>query len=233
MKKTRLSLAILTSFLVIVLLMESLALVKMADANPFWMWTKIDPLPGAVPPAITIVSPQNNQNYQSDKITIIFNVTCPRLDTNYGKISNVTYLLDSNSTQVMSVWKGNSGSSSLAVPEFNTAFSSPSLSAGNHRLSVCAEGVVFVSPMNIFFIDSVSEVDFTITSQSGDVTPIPTITPTLTATPYLPPNRNAPHLDPIFYLLPISFIVIIIAIALVIFSRRKTFQRIAGKGFES
>jgi hypothetical protein len=221
MQKISIRFAILTSILVIFFLMQPVAQVLIVDANPFWMWKRIDPLPGAVPPTITIVSPQNSQDYQSDKITIIFNVTCPRLDTNYGKISNVTYLLDSNSTQVMSVWKGNSGSSSLAVPEFNTAFSSPSLSAGNHRLSVYAEGVVFVSPMNIFFIDSISEVDFTITSQSGEVTSIPTVTPTPTATPYLPPDRNAPHLDPTFYLLPISITVALVVLAVVVSRRRK------------
>jgi hypothetical protein len=49
----------------------------------------------------------------------------------------------------------------------------------------------------------------------------PTPSPTSTATPYLPPNRNAPHIDPTFYLLPISIIIAIFAIATIIYRRRK------------
>jgi hypothetical protein len=54
-------------------------------------------------------------------------------------------------------------------------------------------------------------------------TPNPTPTPTvnITTTPYIPANRNAPHLDPIFYLLPISIILAIIILAIAIYRKRK------------
>jgi len=62
---------------------------------------------------------------------------------------------------------------------------------------------------------------------------IDTTNPIPTATPYLPTNRNAPHLDPTFYLLPISIILAIIIVAIVIYRRRKKATlRIAGKGIE-
>jgi hypothetical protein len=58
-------------------------------------------------------------------------------------------------------------------------------------------------------------------------TSAPSLTPTPT-TPYLPPNdRNAPHLEPTFYLLPISVIVAIIVIAIIICRR----GRLASKRF--
>jgi hypothetical protein len=56
-------------------------------------------------------------------------------------------------------------------------------------------------------------------------TPIPSSIPSQTSnptptTPYLPPNdRNAPHLDPTFYLLPICVIIAIIVIAIIIYRR--------------
>jgi hypothetical protein len=58
-------------------------------------------------------------------------------------------------------------------------------------------------------------------------TPTPTVTPTtlptatiiFTATPFLPP-RNPPHLDPIYYLLPISIILAIIFVLSVLLYRR-------------
>jgi hypothetical protein len=61
---------------------------------------------------------------------------------------------------------------------------------------------------------------------SNETSSILTPTPSPTETPYLPPNdRNAPHLDPTFYLLPISVIIAIIVIAIIIYRR----GRIASK----
>jgi hypothetical protein len=49
--------------------------------------------------------------------------------------------------------------------------------------------------------------------------PLPTASPT----PYLPSDRNAPHLDPIFYLIPIAVIFVAIVVSVLIYRRhRKT-----------
>jgi hypothetical protein len=37
--------------------------VEVAKADPFFMWTPVDPPPGSIPPTITILSPQNNTIY--------------------------------------------------------------------------------------------------------------------------------------------------------------------------
>jgi hypothetical protein len=56
-------------------------------------------------------------------------------------------------------------------------------------------------------------------SQTLLPTPISTASPT----PYLPPDRNAPHLDPIFYLIPIAVIFVAIVVSVLLYKRhRKT-----------
>jgi hypothetical protein len=47
---------------------EAVAEVKMAEANPFFAYTFIEPIPETIPPKITILSPQNNSAYYSDNI---------------------------------------------------------------------------------------------------------------------------------------------------------------------
>jgi len=55
-------------------------------------------------------------------------------------------------------------------------------------------------------------------------TPTPTSIENLAPTiPYLPSDRNAPHLDPIYYLIPITMVFVAIAVSVLIFRRhRKT-----------
>jgi hypothetical protein len=55
----------------------------------------------------------------------------------------------------------------------------------------------------------------------SQISSLTTTSPIPTATPYPPPNRNAPHLDSTFYLLPISIILAIIIAVFVIYRRRK------------
>ena len=77
MQKIRLSFAILTSFLVIVFLMEPLVLVRVADANPTW-GTSATPIPPITdPPQITITSP-NPIEYANP---VALNITIIQPDT--------------------------------------------------------------------------------------------------------------------------------------------------------
>ena len=88
-------------------------------------------------------------------------------------------------------------------------------SIGNYWSDYNGSGVYLIDENNLDHYPLANPVD--INAQTP--TPIPT------ATPYQPPsNRNAPHLDPIFYLIPVSVIVaIFIALSVLLYRRhRKT-----------
>jgi hypothetical protein len=111
----------------------SMQAVELVLADPFFIFHPVDPLPGTIPPTITIVSPQNNQTYYTDKVVICFNVSKPQLGNCETAIIEVKYTIDSVTTEAFSIWRqtggeGVSASSSWAVPEFDTIFTSPSLS---------------------------------------------------------------------------------------------------------
>lgn len=69
--------------------------------------------------------------------------------------------------------------------------------------------------------------------------PNPTVTateaPTFTATPFIPTDRNAPHLEPIDYLLPISVVLVfVIVLSVLLFRRhRETANLNVGRPFHS
>jgi hypothetical protein len=130
---------------------------KVAKANPFFMFNIVDQDPSTIPPRITISSPQNDTLYSSDSIAFSFDVNRPLLGACDTDIIDVKYTLDNETAvQAFTIWHGNSASNSNAVPEFSTNLTSPSLPAGNHRLTVTAEGVVYVGNLSIFFIDGSS-----------------------------------------------------------------------------
>jgi hypothetical protein len=162
-----------------------LQLVKEARADPFFIFHQVDPVPGTIPPNITISSPQNNTVYASNEVTISFDVNKPELGACQANIIDVTYILDNERTDAFSIWRGGSASNAWAVPEFNTSFVSPWLPAGTHSLTVSAQGVVYCGGMDIFFINSSSTTLFIITStQALKSSPAPTLTvttPTLTS----------------------------------------------------
>jgi hypothetical protein len=148
--------------------------VKVAKANPFFIFHQISPIPGTIPPNITISSPQNNTVYSSDNITISFSLS-------FNFIIGVNYTLDNETVQAFSIWHGGSASNSNEIPEFSTTFTSPSLPTGNHKLTVAAEAVVYVGNMSIFFIDGSSTVFFTIDTSTPS--PTPTETPNIITKP--------------------------------------------------
>jgi hypothetical protein len=177
MRKT----VVVTLVMLTVFLMQPIAqIVKTAEANPFFIYHQIDPLPGTNPPKITIFSPQNNTAYPSGNITISFHVDRPKLDMNGSSIDiqrssiiNVTYTLDDKTEQAFTIWKNGSASSSSGIPNFNTSLNSPAVSTGNHYLTVYAEAVVFPGGLNIFFINSSSTVFFAAGTQTYPPSPTP------------------------------------------------------------
>ena len=203
MKKTALKLTLMSALLFSVVGIE---LVNVAEANPFFTFKNVDPIPGAIPPPIAIYSPQNNTVHFSDNITISFSISEFQLDEWFSSIISVEYSLDGRNVELFDMWDQDGG----PLSEFKTNFSISSLSIGNHRLRVKA-GCVFRRFSHItsdgrsymgeiFGIDSVSTILFTIgDSQSSTTTPafspepthtpepssvaLPTVTPTPTLTP--------------------------------------------------
>jgi hypothetical protein len=203
--------------------------VETADADPFFIFHQVDPVPGTIPATITIFSPQNNQTYHSDRIIISFNVSKPQLGNNCTAIIDVKYTLDKDTTEAFSIWRGGSASNANAVPEFDTVFTSPSLSTGNHQLTVVAEGVVYLGNLSIFFIDSASAVYFTMGDQTAQLSPIPsqvsTPNPTqVSETIPTPNNPSSPSMGPAptsnqtltsNYLNP-TFVIIIVGVIVIV-----------------
>ena len=187
--------ATITILVFLISLVHGLLVVDVAKANPFFIFHQVDPVPGTIPPNITISSPQNNTVHYSAKISVSFNVSRPLLGTCNTAIIDIKYTLDSETTQAFSIWRGGSASNGWAIPEFNTTFTSPSLPIGNHQLTVTAEGVVYSGNMDIFFINSSSTTLFAIGTQPIQLSPTPTQTPTLAPT-LAPSPSPSPTLTP-------------------------------------
>jgi hypothetical protein len=255
MQKIRLSFAILTAILVIVFLMEPLALVRVADANPTW-GTSATPIPPITdPPQITITSP-NALEYGNPvplNITIIqpnswvskYHMTLPRpwvdnsdsVVVGQNRVISITCIIDGQS---FILWNGSFLGEGHGVTYYLprvTHFSAEmNVSKGQHNLQVnvlavsdyVVEGIIPFAG-RYYNISASKSTTFTLNSNSDFSLP-PTIDnisssyaiwqSSSDSTPYLPPNdRNAPHLEPTFYLLPISVIVAIIVIAIIIYRR--------------
>ncbi len=183
---------------------------NVVEADPFFIFNLIDPVPGTIPPTITIFSPQNSTSYSSDNIAVSFEVDRPKLNSCDTAITYVNYTLDSETVQAFTIWRGGSASNAWAVPEYNTTFTLPSLTTGQHSLTVRAEGVVYAGGMDIFFIVGSSRVFFTVdhTPSSPSLSPSPapitspspsptapsspaqTSAPTPTSTPYQEPRQT-------------------------------------------
>jgi hypothetical protein len=156
--------------------------VEVVNANPFFIFHQVDPVPGTIPPKIIMFNPQNSTVYSSDNITISFYVDKPKLDMHDSSIINITYTLDDKTVQAFTIWKDGSAGSDSGIPNFNTSFTSPPLSTGNHNLTVYAEGVLFAGGLAIFFMNSSSTIFFTIGTPSLEPSPAPT-TSSLIPTP--------------------------------------------------
>jgi hypothetical protein len=204
--------AVFAVFFAILVLIEIQA-VEVVDANPFFMYQTIDPIPGAIPPTITINSPKNNTVYSPDNLAVSFNVSKPQLDTSiansptryYAYITSIYYTLDNdNETRVYYNYKNGVGTK--GVPEFNTTLTLPSLSIGSHSITVKAYGIVNPDHLYIFGMESNSTTFFTIETQP--------ITQT-SSTNYLLTSTS------IFTIVGVVAIVAVASISLVYFKRRK------------
>jgi hypothetical protein len=172
-RKTALEAMLIFSILTLTVGMQTVTVV---NADPFFIFHLIDPIPGTIPPAIRIISPLNNTAYPLGNITASFNVSRPQLGSRPTAIIEITYMLDDETVQAFSIWKGGSASSAAAIQRYNTSFIIPALPAGKHSLTVYANSVVYAggeSGLDIFFINSTSTTYFTVAAQPS-LQPSPT-----------------------------------------------------------
>lgn len=194
-----------TAFAILLLVTSILAMinVEVVNADPFFIYRIIEPIPGTTPPQITIFSPQDNQVYSSNVIYLDFNVTRPHLNNCETEIIFVNYTVDDKTVQVYTIWPdtswGRGFGTGSGVPEFSTSLALPSLLSGKHSLTVSAEGVVWTGGQNgleIFFIDGSSTITFTntIDTRTPQSTSIPSPTPSSTPSPA--PTTSSPTPTP-------------------------------------
>ena len=146
MQKIRLGFAILTSFLVIIFLMEPIAQVTIVNANPYSFW-----------PDIRIWYPEQFKvkTYQSSTIPIEIQINTP---PQYPKIIKISYVLDLNYSLEYNPQKAlrisNSQSSSyLATGTLDN------LCNGTHTLDVYAlnaQGETLKSGTRVFLVNTTS-----------------------------------------------------------------------------
>jgi len=196
-----------TSTLVLLFLMEPITQMGTVDANPLAM---------PASSTITIFSP-TNATYYTNSIILNFSVV-----TDHGG-NSVRYTLDGKSDEKVT----NSTLVSVATMPPREYFGKlynwtqytdmcnqalTNLSEGTHTLTVYSG---YIDPHGIFYENGLAASTFIVDTGIRDSSPTPT------ATPYLPPNRNAPHLDPTFYLLPISVAVVLVVLAVFAYKRWK------------
>jgi hypothetical protein len=162
MKKTTVTLPL---FLALALsIVATVEVVEVVEANPFFMFDYIEPIPDAIPPDITVYSPENSTRYSSDIITVSLNVSKPQQTGWTSSVIEVTYSVDDSAPiQIYCYMWPNEGS---GTPEFNTNFSLNFLSAGKHSLKI--EAVAAVRNFNtweIFWIRNTSTTFFTVKTE--------------------------------------------------------------------
>ena len=155
--------------------------VEIAEANPFMNYKNIEPMPGTIPPTITIISPLNSTAYSPESVVITFNVNKPQLAKSFTSITEVYYSID-NSEDVKVYSQYVNGTGTMGVPEYNNTFTLSSSSMGNHFLTVRAIGAVIYQG-GIFFMESDATTSFIVSNQqilqptpTSNISPTPTMT---------------------------------------------------------
>ena len=70
--------AAIISLTLLILIAAGMQVVEVAEANPYsFFYQRVDPIPGFVAPQITMFNPQDNITYNSNTITVSFNISKP------------------------------------------------------------------------------------------------------------------------------------------------------------
>jgi len=154
------------------LVVAGVLVVKVSKANPWFIFKPATPIPGTIPPIITLFSPQNNMAYASNNVYLSFNVTKPQppIPLEAG-ISFVKYTLDDNITGLYFCDHYSSGSPP-GIPEFSYSHNL-TIPDGKHTLVVYAAGVVLPGDMTIFGMDNNVTVFFSVGPPQSEPSPSP------------------------------------------------------------
>jgi hypothetical protein len=170
MKRTALAVMLVSSLLFS--LAAGLLVVKEAKANAFFIFTSVDPIPGTIPPIITVSSPQNNTLYNSNTVYVSFNVSKPQPPRSLDAgINSVRYTLDGNRTGLY-YCTHYSSDYPPGLPQFSYS-KNLTLPEGTHTLLIEAGGVVLPGDMTIFGMGSSVRVFFTVDTAINSEQTIP------------------------------------------------------------
>ena len=100
MKRTSLAL-----ILIFTLLCSSAELVEMAECNPYWTYAHVDPVPGTIPPSISIYNPLNYTSYSGSNITVNILVNKAELAGWGCNIEYVDYSIDGRNVELYTLWQ--------------------------------------------------------------------------------------------------------------------------------
>jgi hypothetical protein len=209
--------------LVIIGLMLTTIPLATVDAQDYYELYK----PTMTGPKITVTYPQNGSTIQSNSIQLCFNVTKPQIiklspnipssiierngvRNNSGSITRVYYKVDWQ-TKETNLYSNQD--SEVEFLEFNETISN--IPDGTHKVEINTAGSVNLI-VAMFGVTYRSEANSTVVFTSNfESIPAPSISS----------DRNAPHLDPIYYLIPVSVILTVVIASLLLYRRdRKTAQ---------
>jgi hypothetical protein len=168
MKKTASASTLISALLLS--LTAATVVVEEAKANPFIIFEAATPIPGTIPPIITMSSPENNTAYASNSVYLSFNITKPQPPTDLESgITVIRYTLDSNLTGLYFCSHYNSRSPP-GIPKFSYS-KNLTIPEGNHTLVVYSRGVILPGNMTIYSVGSSSTVFFTVGNSSEQKIP--------------------------------------------------------------
>ena len=176
MKKTALAIVLISVFL-----FSSAELVRIAEANAYWIYEHVDPVPGTIPPSITIYNPQNNTSYYASDMTVNVLVNMAELAGWHCKIEWVDYSIDGRNVELYSLWQKHEQGEPIhpiTIPS-KISFNLSALSLGRHTLTVSAGVTVLGGNMQVFFLDCNSTVHFTIDNTPSSPSSSPSTEPTI------------------------------------------------------
>jgi hypothetical protein len=158
----------------IILMVAGANFVINVKANPFMLYHHIDPIPGTIPPSITIFGPQNNTVLNSNSVYFGFNASKPQPPVlmEVGIII-ITYSQDnSEPTDLYSIYNRNMTFRNGVPPglqDFNYS-TNLTLPQGNHQISIHTYNVALSNDLGMFGMDSYATVFFTINTSPLKIT---------------------------------------------------------------
>jgi hypothetical protein len=179
-KKKTIAATFILAFLLLVV--AGVLVVKVSKANPWIIFKPATPIPGTIPPIITLSSPQNNSVYASNDVFFSFNVSKPQppMPLDAG-ISYVRYTLDDNLTGLY-FCDHYSSASPPGIPEFSYS-GNLTIPDGKHTLVVDAAGVVLPGNTTLLWMDSNSTVFFSVGPLQSEPSPYSSPSPSPSPSP--------------------------------------------------